>query len=535
MLDIYPVYKYNSCMFISKKILIVFSVLYLFGAFFHLGNMYFQHEEPRRAIIALEMNYNKDYVQPTVLGRPYFKKPPLHNIVIAAFFKVFGTNEFSARLVSILSLILFGFLIFIVLKNVIGIEASIFAAFSFLTSFITYFSYGMIAETDMFFSLLVFCSMISLFVFKKHGIVSGSIFASLAFLTKGFPALHYFYFTLFAYALMEKKIKDAAFLKQTFLASAIIFGSFVLWLLSFSTGDIHKINYALGFLISESGSRVLSIEKIFQSALHALIFPIKFWYHFLPFSLFVLLFFIRDFRKEFKNLMSENAKIRKLVKFSFAAFIPNFLLYDLIPDGRIRYTLALFAFFAFFVGIVYYELEYIEFDVDFKKIGTFALILLALIGAVGAVFVYEFTKTEDYIVSALAALVSVIFIYLLRKLNNRYDTIFVSCLSFAVILKILYLSIYFSYLFTYYTNYRLYGNSICKIALKNNPKYVMSDAVNLRLFFYVERCLNMPIHPVCKKCSGTVISKHRQKMDLIRDKIDTPKGVYYIGRKIGGM
>ncbi len=522
-------------MLVSKKILIALSILYLFGAFFHLGKMYFQHEEPRRAIIALEMNYNKNYIQPTVLGKPYFKKPPLHNIVIAAFFKIFGTDEFSARLVSIMSLILFGLLIFAVLKDIVGIEASLFASFAFLTSFVTYFSYGILAETDMFFSLLVFSSMVSLFVFKKQGVIIGSIFASLAFLSKGFPALHYFYFTLIAYGLIEKKIKDMVFLKQVFAASIIIFGSFALWLISFSAGDIHKINYALGFLISESGSRVLSIERIFQSAVHALVFPIKFWYHFLPFSLLVLLFFIREFRDEFKNILNKNDKIKQLANFSFVAFIPNFLLYDLIPDGRVRYTLVLFGFFAFLIGIIYYELEYVEIGVDFKKIGIFALILTAVIGAAGAVFDYEFTKTDDYIVSALAVLISVIFIYMLQKLKNKYDVIFVSFFSFTIILKILYVSIYFSYLFTYYTNYRAYGNSICKIALKNNPKYVMSDAVNLRLFFYVERCMKLPIHPVCKECIGTVISRHKQKMDIVRDRVETPKGIYYIGKKTGGI
>lgn len=60
---------------VSKPLLILLFSIYLFAAFFNLGKMYFQHEEPRRAIIALEMNYTHDYITPHVLGRDYFRKP----------------------------------------------------------------------------------------------------------------------------------------------------------------------------------------------------------------------------------------------------------------------------------------------------------------------------------------------------------------------------------------------------------------------------------------------------------------------------
>ncbi len=521
-------------MLISKKILFVVFALYIFGLFLHIGRMYFQHEEPRRAIIALEMNYSGNYTQPTVLGKPYFKKPPLHNIVIAAFFKIFGENEFAARLVSVLSLLLFGAIIFFVLKDIVGTEASVFASFSFLTSFVTYFSYGILAETDMFFSLLVFCSMVSLFVLKKYGILIGSVFAALAFLTKGFPALHYFYFTLIAYGFVNKKIKSSSFIKQSLISPFIIFGLFGLWILSFSHGNIHRIDYALGFLINASGSRVLSIRHIGAALIHSVVFPVKFWYHFLPFSVLSLAFLNRDFRSEFIEILKHNKKIKELLKFSLVAFLPNFLVYDLIPDGRVRYTLVLFGFFAFLTGVLYYEYEYIDIDFKVKRWGFIAFVTLAIVSVVSSVFSYEFTKTSDYVVCMAVAVFSAAFAYETKKNQYKQDLIFISLVGFAVLLKLLYISTYFAYLFTYYTNYRSYGESIAKMVLKNRPEYVMSDARNLRLFFYVERDLKMPIHPISKNRAGVVISMHRNRIKKIIKALDTPKGIYYIGIRNGG-
>ncbi len=523
-------------MFIDKKILFFLIFLYLTGAFLHLGRMYFQHEEPRRAIIALEMNYTHDYIKPTVLGKPYFKKPPLHNIIIALFFKIFGTNEFSARLVSILSMLAIGITIYFTLKNIVGTDASIFATFSFLTAFSTYFSYGILAETDMLFSLFVFLSIISLFWLKKKGILLGSIFTALSLLTKGFPALHYFYFTLIAYAILKKDIKGYLLSKETVLGFFIIAGSFAGWILLASGTNIHSINYALGFLLSESSSRVLSIEKITQVFKHIILFPIEFWYHFLPFSILFLLFFKKEFKNEFLSLIKDNPKIKELFMFSIVAFVPNFLLYALLPGGRVRYTLVLFAFAAFFIGIIYHILEYTEIEnINIKKTGTVLICTVILISIFGGIFDFEFTKTSDYIICVLVALTAVATLFISKTIESKTITFFFIITSFTIMLKILYISIYYNYLFNYYTDYRHFGNKIAEFILKENPKYVMTDAVNLRMLFYVEKNLHMQIHPIDTKKEGVILSKRKRVEQKADYSIDTPKGEYYIIKNIGGV
>jgi len=49
----------------------------------YIDRMRWTHEEPRRALVAQEMLLTKHYLYSTVYQAPYFKKPPLHNWVIA--------------------------------------------------------------------------------------------------------------------------------------------------------------------------------------------------------------------------------------------------------------------------------------------------------------------------------------------------------------------------------------------------------------------------------------------------------------------
>ncbi len=520
----------------SKKSVVLILVLYLFGLFLHLGRMYFQHEEPRRAIIALEMNCRHNYIEPTVLGRLYFKKPPLHNAVIALFFKIFGANEFAARLVSVLSLILFGAAVFVFAHKALDFDSSFVAAFSFLSAFVTYFSYGALAETDMFFSLLVFLSMISLYMFESFGIIVGGVFAALALMTKGFPALHYYYLSLIAFAVIEKKIKEFSFYRDSVIASIIIFGTFAIWMVAISHGDVHRFHYALGFLLQESGGRVLSVEHLLRVVKHAFLFPVRFWLHFLPFAVLSLFLAKKGFREDFYRFITSNEPVKRILKFSLVVFLPNFAIYDIIPDGRIRYTLPLFGFFALFLGVVFYKLKSAESKPTpkFRRLFEAVFALLFVLSLFGALFVFNFTRTHDYYICVFSAFIC-LFLgkYLLDDKLFAYKRLIVGLAGVAIVLKFLYVSVYGSYLYTYYTNYRLYGKKIARILLKNHPEYVMSDGRNLRLFFYVERDLGLCIHPIRNR-SGWVVSEHKEKVGDVRYKVDTPKGVYYLGFKKGG-
>jgi len=511
---------------ISKRLLVVLFALYLFCGLVHLGRMYFHREEPRRCIIAMEMNYTGNYFVPHVLGRPYFKKPPLHNIVIATFFKLFGVNEWSARIVSFISMVLIALAIFCMAKGIIGVDAALFSAFSFAISIIAYLNYGVLAETDMFFSMLVFMSMTSIF---KGRLFIGSIFAGFALLTKGFPALHFFYLTLFTYALLKKRLKEVILSKEVIFGAIFIFAMFFGWLAVVSDGNIHRFNLALGTLINASGSRVMSIEKLPALAKHLLKFPISFYLRFLPASIVLLLLLRKDFLRELKAVYNSDAKIKELLLFSISAFIPNFLIYWIVPDGRVRYVLVLFAVLSFVLGVLYYVLEYnspYEFNKPFRRL--FAL--TATLSVFAVFFDLEFVKGFDYLLAIFVFLVSAVSYLYISNVKPEASRLLVGMVILGVVFKLLYSATYGAYLYTFYTNYRADGRKVAKIILSKNPKYVMTDGGNLRLFVYVEKYLGMQLHPLSLKKHGIAIVRDKKVLKEVFYKLELPDHVYYVGR-----
>ncbi len=511
---------------ITKKLLTVLVALYVFGALLHLGRMYLHREEPRRCIIAMEMNYSGNYIVPHVLGRPYFKKPPLHNFVLAMFFKMFGMSEWSARIVSVLSMFGIMLAIFIVAKDIVGSDAALFSAFSFGLAFISYFNYGMLAETDMFFSLLVFLSLVCVF---KRKLFLGSVFTAFALLTKGFPALHYYYLTLFFYAWAKRDLKRFLLSKETIFGAVFIFIVFFGWLLAVSKGDIHRFDLALGTLIHASGGRVLSIERIPEVLKHLIKFPISFWLRFLPASVLFLLLFRKDFLREFKESVRSDEKIKELFVFSLAAFVPNFLIYWIIPDGRVRYALVLFAVISFILGIIFYVFEFYP-VFELKRLFKWLFGILAVFAVFTLFFDFEFVKGLDYYISGIVFVLSISFFLIINRLNHESVRLLSGVVVLGVLFKLLYVSSYGAYVFTYYTNYKRYGYKVAKIILSNRPKYVMTDGGNLRLFVYVEKYLGMQLHPVNEKY-GAVITRNKRAINNIWLKLELPDGIYYVGRK----
>ena len=511
---------------ITRRLLVILIVLYVFGALLHLGRMYLHREEPRRCIIAMEMNYSGNYIEPHVLGRPYFKKPPLHNFVLAMFFKVFGMSEWSARIVSVLSMFAIMFAIFYVARDIIGFDAAIFSAFSFGLAFISYFNYGMLAETDMFFSLLVFVSLLC--IFKKR-LFLGSVFTALALLTKGFPALHYFYLTLFFYAWVKNDLKSFLFSKGTIFGAIFIFVVFFGWLLAVSKGNIHTFDLALGTLIHASGGRVLSIEKISEVFKHVFEFPVSFFLRFLPASILFLLLLRKDFLREFKDSIKSDRKIKDLFNFSVVAFFPNFLIYWVIPDGRVRYTLVLFAVLSFVLGIVFYVFEFYP-VFELKKTFKWLFGILAFFAIFTVFFDFEFVKGLDYYVGGVVFILSVMFLFVIDKIKPESVRLIFGVAGVGVLLKLLYISSYNAYLYTYYTNYKEYGYKVAKIILSNHPKYVMTDGGTLRLFVYVEKYLGMQLHPIGNR-HGPVITRNRAVLKEIWLRLELPDHIYYVGEK----
>lgn len=158
----------------SRKILIIIIVptalLALFG---WLGVYGLQGEEPRRALISIEMLKDGDYIFPHMFGWMYYNKPPLFNWLMVGFFQIMGTiNEWAVRMPSTLSIIFLAFLNWKFARNFIDDKTALFSSFFILTNAEVLF-YGSVysGEIDLFFALLVYLQVMSFFIFLARVII----------------------------------------------------------------------------------------------------------------------------------------------------------------------------------------------------------------------------------------------------------------------------------------------------------------------------------------------------------------------------
>src|SRR6188472_3424009 len=83
----------------SRRAWILLAILAAVTWFANLDVRKLQHpDEGRYAEIAREMVASGDWVTPRLNGIKYFEKPPLQYWASALSFRLFGANEYSARL-----------------------------------------------------------------------------------------------------------------------------------------------------------------------------------------------------------------------------------------------------------------------------------------------------------------------------------------------------------------------------------------------------------------------------------------------------
>lgn len=145
----------------SRKILIIIIVptalLALFG---WLGVYGLQGEEPRRALISIEMLKDGDYIFPHMFGWMYYNKPPLFNWLMVGFFQIMGTiNEWAVRMPSTLSIIFLAFLNWKFARNFIDDKTALFSSFLYSPMQKYFF-------TDLFIAVKLTCFLHCWFTFR---------------------------------------------------------------------------------------------------------------------------------------------------------------------------------------------------------------------------------------------------------------------------------------------------------------------------------------------------------------------------------
>lgn len=172
----------------QTRFLLPLIALALFVSFFRLGSVtLFDVDEAVFAESAKEMTEDGNWITPTYNGENRYDKPILFYWLIAASYKILGTNEFAARLPSAISSFLLVLSVFFFVKHSGEERTAFYAALSLVLS-LYFLIYSHAAVTDMALTLFITVSLFSFFLSvngKKYYIYGFYLFSALACLTKG--------------------------------------------------------------------------------------------------------------------------------------------------------------------------------------------------------------------------------------------------------------------------------------------------------------------------------------------------------------
>ena len=106
-------------------VLAVWAAIYLPA----LGSFEIKGEEGRRILPAVTMLETGNFIVPQVGSEPYLRKPPLVNWLVAASFKLFGRrNEWTARIPSVLCVLMVALVFVTVARRSLGSDGATIAA-----------------------------------------------------------------------------------------------------------------------------------------------------------------------------------------------------------------------------------------------------------------------------------------------------------------------------------------------------------------------------------------------------------------------
>lgn len=310
-----------------------FAVLFVASVLVHLGVMPLDGEEPRRAIVSIEMLQSGNFLFPTLFGWEYINKPPVFNWVLAFFMFLTGKQtEWVVRLPSLIFFILWAFVHYQFTKKFFPKNIAALSSLFFLTNFhLFFYALGIGGEIDIFYSFVVYMQIMVLFKFNQEkkwlSLYTWSYaFCAIGFLTKGFPSLLFQIFTLMALSVFNRSGKFI--FRWQHLAGLLVFCVFTggyLYAYSFYGSPQRLLINLLneGFLKSAVGEHSNRVWRKF------FIYPFSFLQLLLPWSLLLLLLL-----KKHSYRLNSNS----LVRFSILFILFNIWIYAFTGRPILRYV-----------------------------------------------------------------------------------------------------------------------------------------------------------------------------------------------------
>jgi 4-amino-4-deoxy-L-arabinose transferase-like glycosyltransferase len=323
-------------------------ILLVAAAYFvRIDDLSMRGEEPRRAQVAFEILQRGDWIVPREQGEPFLSRPPFQNWLIAASATLFDTRAaWAVRLPSVLAMLFTTLLIYGYARTGLTGLGALASGVAFAT-FAEMFTIGEQAETEMVFISLVSSSLIMWHWGMIRGWpaaitwVSGYTLMALAVLCKGPQPPVYFVGAVVVYSYFTGRLRDLftpAHLLGALVGTAIISA----WLIPCLMQEGWSVTKRIIF--SDTGIRFQDWE-IGRFSAHLVQYPLEVIGCTLPWSLLLLAFVSRDFRRSL-------VPARSIALFMGIAVLVAFPTCWIPPDAQTRYFTPLYPCLAVLVGVV---------------------------------------------------------------------------------------------------------------------------------------------------------------------------------------
>jgi 4-amino-4-deoxy-L-arabinose transferase-like glycosyltransferase len=455
--------------------------------YINLGLLPLIGDEAIRAVVALEMKLSGNYITPTLNGELYFNKPPLFNWILIGFFNIFNrTDEWMVRFPTTLFLILYCFTIYWWVKKQLGRQLGILAALMFLTCGRILFWDSFLGLIDIAYSWLIFLNfMLMWHFFQKQEFTRlflvSYMLTAISFLLKGVPSLAFQGITLvilLSYTKNFRRLFSWQHLTGIFLF-LVITGAYYI---AYYRKNPDHIGTLLLRLVTESAQKSAlgsGIEKTFR---HVFAFPFEVLFHFVPWTLMIILAFSR---KIFVKALSNG-----FIRYCTLVFLANIILYWLSPVTYPRYLLMLvpLAFIVFlYLARIHARLG-TPHDAILRKVLLMIMFPLVLANALlPVVFAGRIAVDNLYVKSLLLFAAGILVLYFLYFAPNRSNVL----LSLGVILLISRIS--FDLFLVPYRQSKSWLDLCRKDALelaretKGEELYLYADTLTIPNVYYITR------------------------------------------------
>ncbi len=340
----------------NNKILIF---IFIFIFYFLFLNSYglIDPDEPRYATTAKNMVTTGNYIIPEFNGKLRINKPPLTYWLISISYKIFGINEFSARIPHALLGFLLIIFLFIFTKDIL--PSVVLAS----TPFFIFFA--RLCNTDMILTFFFSISLLCFFKFyenkDKKSLIIFLFSYLLSNLTKG-PVSFLILLIILIFLITERNF--LYFKKFSIIIVICLFSlSSLIWLflVSIHTGEVNSLK---NLIFNETFGRMFKGYAHKEPFYYYLIyFPLVFF----PWS---ILFFQKIFN--FKKIFFEN----KFIKFNIIWFLTVFLFFSLSKSKLLSYILPLSVPFSVIVSQL---IKNYNFNFNIKKLFLSSCCLLFIL------------------------------------------------------------------------------------------------------------------------------------------------------------